>query len=255
MEIGRRVKAIGIAALTLAVVGTGLAGIGRSTAAQDAAATPVPPGSPWQATVSVSGDGSVMVEPDAASVSIGVNTVNANLAEAQAQNNSIITEVLKALKAAGIADKDIQTSSFNVNLIQNYDNNGMPGEITGYQVNNQLNVTVRDLDKLGEVLETAIAKGANSIYGITFMVTDSSAAESQARKLAVADATKKAQELAGASGATLGRIITISETASPGNVPIPFAAGAAKGAADSVAISTGTNTIVVNVQITFELIQ
>lgn len=254
MDIGRRVKVAGVAALTLAMVGAGMMGFGRATAAQDAAATPT--AATWSPTISVSGEGSVTVTPDAATVSVGVNAVNANLSEAQAQANNTITVVLEALKAAGIAEKDIQTANYSVNLIQNYDSNGMPGEITGYQVNNQLNVTIRNLDKLGDILETAVAKGANSIYGVTFIVTDSSAAAAQARAAAVADATEKAKQLATAAGGKLGKIGSITESSSPGVMPMPYGKAAGMEAAgDSVAISSGSNTITVNVQMTFEFIQ
>lgn len=252
MKIGKRLKAIGAGALVAAAVGASMVGFGGGVSAQDA--TPVASQSP--ATISVNGDGMVMVSPDAATISIGVNVVDPDISKAQTQAETQIEAVLKALKAAGIDDKDIQTSNYSVNLIQNYDSNGMPGEITGYQVNNQLNVTVRDLDKLGTVLQAAIAAGANSIYGINFIVTDSTDAAAQARKMAVADATKKAQELAEATGGKLGRVLSISESYSP--TPYPAAYGGAGAAADSakaVSISGGSNAITVSVSITFELIQ
>jgi uncharacterized protein YggE len=253
MNVRVSLKAIGAGALLVAAMGMGMVGVGRSAFAQDA--TPVTSAAPFTATVSVSGDGSVFVTPDAATVSIGVNTVNAELATAQAEANKTIDDILTALKAAGIDDKDIQTSNFSVSLLQDYNNDGTPGKITGYQVNNQLNVTVRKLDNLGTVLETVIAKGANSVYGINFIVTDPSAAASQARTQAVADATKKAQELAAAAGAKLGRVISISESSSQPPMPIAYAAGAAADSAKSVPIANGSNEIDINVQMVFELIQ
>ena len=158
----------------------------------------------WPATVSVNGTGSVSVTPDAATISVGVNIVETNLSEAQAKATSQMTAVLDALKAAGIDEKDIQTSNYSVYIMQNYDNNGFPAEITGYQVNNQVNATVRELDKLGDILDQVVAAGANSIYGITFMATDVEDAASQARASAVANARAKAEELAAAAGASLG---------------------------------------------------
>lgn len=208
MNLGGNIRSAGLALTLLLSFAIGGLMVGRGASAQDA----TPTASSYPATISVQGDGTVMVAPDAASISIGVNIVNADLAEAQAQAESQIQAVLTALKAAGIDDKDIQTSNYGVNLIQDYDNNGMPGKITGYQVNNQLNVTVRDLAKLGDILQSAITAGANTVYGINFIVTDSTAAASQARKSAVADATQKATELAEASGGTLGKVIAISET-------------------------------------------
>jgi uncharacterized protein YggE len=252
MNIGRRLKAVGIGALVAAAVGASMVGFGSGVSAQDAS----PVTNQYPATISVSGDGTVLVSPDAATISIGVNVVNADIVQAQTQAETQIEAVLAALKAAGIDDKDIQTSNYSVNLIQNYDSNGMPGEITGYQVNNQLNVTVRKLDKLGEVLQAAIAQGANSIYGINFIVTDSTKAASQARKMVVADATKKAQELADAAGGKLGRVLSISENSGPTPYPPMYGgAGAAADSAKAVSISGGSNIIQVSVQMVFELVQ
>ena len=252
MTLLRSMRSIGIIAALLVMVGAGMTVAGHGVRAQDA----TPTASTTTATISVNGDGSVLVEPDAASISLGVSTVQSSLAEAQAQAETQIQAVLASLKAAGIDDKDIQTSNYSVSLIQNYDQNGMPGEITGYQVNNQLSVTVRDLDKLGDILQSAITAGANTVYGINFIVTDSSAAQSQARTAAVADATKKAQELANAAGGTLGAVLSISESSSQPSMPVEYAAGAATdAAAKSVSISGGTNAVTVSVSMTFEMNQ
>jgi uncharacterized protein YggE len=249
-----RVKQLCVAALAMAVLGTGAIGLTRGATAQDA--TPVT--STTTATVTVNGTGSVTVTPDAASISVGVNVVNANLSEAQAAATSQMTAVIDTLKAAGIDEKDIQTSNYSVYIMQNYDNNGFPAEITGYQVNNQVNVTVRDLDAIGEILDDVVAAGANSIYGINFMVTDVEAAASQARASAVANANAKAEELATATGATLGRIISITENYSPSTMPEMFegAGGAAMDSAkSSVPFQAGGTIVQVDVTITYELIQ
>lgn len=223
----------------------------KDVSAQDATPTAAVSGA---STVTVNGTGSVTITPDEASISVGVNIVNASLAEAQAQATTQMNQVIDALKAAGIAELDIQTSNYSVNVIQEYDTNGYPARVSGYQVNNQVNVKVRDIAKLGDILESAVAAGANSIYGVSFVVSDSADAAKQARTEAVADATRKAQEIADATGMSLGRIVTVTETNGPSPMPMPY--GGKEMAADmaSVPIQQGGNIITVDVQMTFELV-
>ena len=206
------------------------------------------------ATVYVNGQGVVTVAPDTASVIVGVNIIEKTLSEAQAKATTQMTAVIDALKAAGIDEKDIQTVNYSVNILQNYDSNGNPATIEGFQVSNQVNVTVRDLAQLGTILDTVVGQGANAIYGISFFVNDPSAAASQARTLAVQDAKRKADELAAAAGMTVGRIISISETYSPQPMPVDFARAEAQDAAAAVPIQAGTTAITVDVQVTYELL-
>jgi uncharacterized protein YggE len=207
------------------------------------------------ATVSVNGSGGANVAPDAASISIGVNVIRSTLTEAQAQATAQMTAVIDALKAAGIADDDIQTTNYSVSIIQDYDTNGYPTKISGFQVNNQVNVIVRDLTELGSILDTAVSEGANSIYGISFIVSDPTAAASAARKLAIENATAKAREIAEATGTTLGRLVSVSESYT--SMPVPY--GGANFARDaemaSVPIEGGMSTVTVDVQMVFELAQ
>jgi uncharacterized protein YggE len=223
----------------------------RGVSAQEATPTPTGAGA---STVTVNGTGSVTVTPDEASISVGVNVVNASLAEAQSQATTQMNQVIDALKAAGIAELDIQTSNYSVNVIQEYDTNGYPARVSGYQVNNQVNVKVRDISKLGDILEAAVAAGANSIYGVGFVVSDPADAAKQARTDAVADATRKAQEIADATGMSLGRVVSVTETSGP--TPMPKQYGGMEMAADmaSVPIQQGGNIIAVDVQMTFELV-
>lgn len=240
-----------MAALVVALIGAGTMQFGRGARAQEA--TPAP--ETMTATVSVNGTGLVTTTPDAASISVGVNVIQGTLTEAQALASTQMTAVIDALKAAGIEAKDIQTTNYSVNIIQDYDTNGYPARITGFQVNNQANVIVRDLTKLGAILDTAVAEGANSIYGISFMVSDTAAATSQARKLAIENATRKAEEIAAATGSTLGRIISVSESYS--SYPVPYAMDnvAREEAAMSVPIEGGVASVSVDIQMVFELIQ
>jgi uncharacterized protein YggE len=116
-----------------------------------------------------------------------------------------------------------------------------------------VNVTIHEIDRVGEILDAVVAVGANSIYGISFYVEDTSDAASQARTLAVEDARAKADELAAAAGLTIVRIVSISETSAPPPAPVPAGRGQAE-AADMAAppIQTGTSEVSVDVLITFE---
>lgn len=249
--IGRHLsKTLLVATALVATIGGSTFSM-RGAGAQDA--TPTPAGVAVS-TVSVNGTGSVTITPDAASISVGVNVVNANLAEAQSLATSQMNDVIAALKAAGIADVDIQTSNYSVNVIQEYDTNGYPARVSGYQVNNQVNVIVRDIAKLGETLESAVAAGANSIYGVSFIVSDSADAAKQARTDAVADATSKAEQIAEATGMTLGRVLSVTESYGPYPMAKSYGAGDAMAEMSAVPIQAGGNIITVEVQMTFELI-
>jgi uncharacterized protein YggE len=120
-------------------------------------------------------------------------------------------------------------------------------------VSNQLNVTVRDIDKVGDVLAQAAAAGANSIYGVSFNVADPATFEAAAREQAVADARERAQSLAELSGKTLGDVVSITEVI--GSVPVPlYNRNMGNAAAESgVTVSAGTLTFTTSVQVTFEL--
>ena len=236
---------------TVALVATTLLAGSQSVSAQDA--SPVA-GTSANATVSVSGVGIVTVAPDTASVQLGVTVTEDTLTAAQAEASTQMEAVIAALKASGIADKDIQTSSYYVSVVQNYDSNGNPSEVTNFQVQNQVNVVIRDISKVGDVLDGAVAAGANTIYGVSFYVDDSTAASSQARALAVQDAQKRAQELAEAAGMTLGPVVSISEgySSSPGYGRGGM--GEVQSAAPSTPIQAGTSTVEVDVTVTYQLI-
>ena len=206
-------------------------------------------------TVSVSGHGQVNVQPDTASVSIGIDVIQPTLAEAQEQATAQATALIETLKAAGIADEDIQTAYFSVNILRDYSENGDPTQITGFEIMNQLQITVRDTTMLGELLDEAVNAGANSINGVTFYVDDQSAAASKARRLAVEDARMKAEELAAAAGLALGSVVSITEgTASPMPPPIYAAPEGDMAMAEAaVPVESGSSIVSVDVSMSFEL--
>lgn len=234
----------------IALVATTLFSASIPASAQDA----TPSASSSIATVSVSGVGAVSIAPDTASVQLGVTVTEPTLAEAQASASTQMQAVITALQTAGIADEDIQTSSYYVSVIQSYDSNGNPTEVTSFQVQNQVNVVIRDIAQVGDLLDTAVAAGANTIYGVNFYVEDSTAAATQARKLAVQDAQRRAQELAEAAGMTLGPVVSITEGYSSGPIYGKGGGGMAEAAAPSTPIQAGTSTIEVNVTVVYQLI-
>jgi uncharacterized protein YggE len=207
------------------------------------------------AYVTVTGRGTVDAPPDMATVTIGIDVLRADLAEAQSEANRQATDIINALKTAGVAPGDIQTSNYSVNVQRDYSSGGDPSRVTGFQVMNQVNVTIRDIDAVGALLGDAVAAGANSIWGIVFTVSDPAPFTIEARKLAVADARDRAEQLADAAGLSLGRIVSISEGASAYNSnPYPGGRGGGQGGGGaSVPVETGLNEIGVNVVMTWEL--
>jgi uncharacterized protein len=240
----------------LALIGAvALVALGGPGAAGAQVATPTP-GTPTVPTVSVSGQGRVKVEPDTASVVAGIDVLRPTLDAAQTEATTQMEAIIAAIEAAGIAEDDIQTTNYSVSIIRAYDEQGMPAEIQGYQVSNQVAVTIRDTDQLGQILDALVAAGANNIWGISFYVEDTTAAASQARRQAVEDARTKAGELADAAGMSVGRVVSISESFGPPPIPQVFegrAADMAQGAGAAVPIQPGTTEVIVDVHMTFEL--
>jgi uncharacterized protein YggE len=163
-------------------------------------------------TLSVTGTGTIYLTPDIAYVNIGVHTEEAELAQSMTNNNAQVQAVVNALLANGVDGKDIQTSNFSVWSYQTTD--PMTGLITGwkYAVDNSVTVTVRDLSKLGDLLNTVVGAGANNINGISFDVADKSASLAEARTKAMSNAESLAQELAQTANVSLGNIVSISYT-------------------------------------------
>lgn len=153
----------------------------------------------------VTGEGTVSIKPDIATVMVGVQSQGATVKAVQDNLNTAINAVSEAVKKTGVDNKDIKTSNYNVN--PNYDYNNGTQRITGYQASSNLTIKVRDIEKANSVVDAATAAGANTIGGITFDVDDKTKAEDDARKLAVADAKAKAELAAKTTGFTLGKII------------------------------------------------
>jgi uncharacterized protein YggE len=233
----------------------GLAACSGVAAAQSTTPTAVSAANETPRTITVSGSGRAFLTPDIAYINIGVHTEAKDAAQAVDDNNTQTAEVIAALKEAGIADKDIQTTNFSIYPQQQYDQGQPTGEIT-YVVDNSVYVTVRNLDGIGDLLDAAVAAGANSINGISFDVQDRTAALSDAREAAVSDAAAQAQELAQAAGVDLGAIQSISVMGSS-NPPVPVfqarGAGAVAESAASVPVATGQMVVTVEVNVVYAI--
>lgn len=162
--------------------------------------------------ISVSGGASVTSAPDEAVVSLGVKSEADNALDAQQTNAQKATDVMKALQSAGVAKEDIQTT--NIRLDKHYQDRGTNHETVTYVADNEMDVTVHDLTKVGDITDKAIAAGANVVGGIEFRLSNQSTAKNDALKKAIEAARSKAQTLAVAAGATLGPVVRIDEDSS-----------------------------------------
>lgn len=208
-----------------------------------------------QRVISLSGHGEVKAKPDMAMVTIGVLSQAATAREALTANTKAMEKLLTALKSAAIESKDIQTSNFSVNPRYDYGSNNTPApRIAGYDVSNNVTLTVRNLDKLGGVLDSMVSLGSNQINGVAFSIAEPEPLEDEARKLAVADAQRKAKLYAEAAGVSLGPLVAISEGGGY-RPPVPVYAKSmrAEAAQDSVPMAEGEQSITIDAQLTWEL--
>ena len=205
-------------------------------------------------TLSVNGTGKAFLSPDIAYIYIGVHTEEETAAEAVKANNAETQQVIEALRDAGVAANDIRTTNFSIWPNQQYGPDGQPTG-TRYVVDNSVFVTVRALEGLGDLLDSAIGAGANSINSIQFDVADKDEAIKKAREEAVKNAKEPAQELADAAGMTLGDVQTISFYDS---APVPFmeygkGGGGAAVSEAAVPIQPGELTVTATVSISYEI--
>jgi uncharacterized protein YggE len=207
---------------------------------------------PPQRTITVTGTGKVTLTPDMAYISIGIHTENASAKDAVAENNTQAQAVVAAIKGFGVADKDIQTTNFSIYPQQQFDTTGKQTGII-YVVNNTVYVTVRDLNKLGNLLDSTVSSGANNIDSIQFDVADKTGALSQARLAAVADAKKQADELTKATNVGLGVVQSISYYDSTAPITIQYAKADMAAGAGSVPVQAGSMQISTTVTIVYGL--
>ena len=196
--------------------------------------------------VTVTGEATVAIAPDMATIRVGVTSQGKSAREASETNGKQMTGVLAALKGAGIADRDVQTSSLS--LQPQYDpNKSGAARLLGFQATNQVTVKIRAIDTLPDVLDRAIGAGANEMSGIEFVVSEQSKLLDQARAEAISDARRKAELYAKAAGAKVGAVVAITEEGStPPRLMQALRAGAAP-------VAPGEQTLRAVVTVSYEL--
>lgn len=202
-------------------------------------------------SITVIGSGAASGPPDTAEVNAGVVTQAATAAQAMTQNSAAMAQLLKAVAALGVADRDIQTTNVSIVPLRASPPPGrpQPSPVVGYEVTNQARVKVRNLASLGRLLDTLVSQGANALGGIGFSVSDPAPLLDQARAKAIADARHKATVYAAAAGVKLGRVIFIRDTTA--GPPRPMGARAMAMAATPIA--PGEQEIEVSVSVTYAL--
>ena len=214
----------------------------------------------YAGTIAIEGRGEVRAAPDMATINSGVTTQGVSAREALDANTAAMSELIAALKDAGIEARDIQTSGFSVNPNYVYSDArdelgySMPPKINGYQVSNSVTVVVRDLEDLGSILDRSVTVGANTVNGVSFSVADPSELLNEARRMAFTDAREKAELYAGVAGATLGDLEQISERQDfNGPQPYPMYARAEMAGAADVPVEAGEMSFAITVNVTWDL--
>jgi uncharacterized protein len=204
------------------------------------------------AGVIVTGEGSVSVAPDYAEIRSGVTTRAKTAKEATDTNAKLMTAISAALVSAGIAQKDIQTSQFSLQPVYEPQQANAPPKLAGFSVSNQVEVTIREVDKVGDILDRLVTTGATNIGSIEFLHSDPSKVLDQAREAAMADARRKAEVYARAAGVSLGPVVWITEDG--GFVPpMGMKALRSPAAMAPVPIASGEDTLQARVTVGFEL--
>ncbi len=206
--------------------------------------------------ISAMGEGRVYAKPDMAQITLGVETRAPTAKEAASQNSEAMNRVMGALSEFGISPEDIQTVDYSIYVEIDYEKEG-EARIIGYVARNMVLVKMRDLEKVGDLLDAATAAGVNNIYGINFTIEDPRPVQEQARKMAVEDGRKKAQQLAEAAGVSLGELLSLDEYGIQGPYYVERAAMApAEGIGGGGApITPGQLEIVIQVSMRYEIAQ
>lgn len=205
----------------------------------------------------VNGEGKASAVPDVAILKVGVEAQALKVADAQSQAQGAMDKIMAALKSNGIAEKDIQTSSFSIYKVTKWDNTKQEEIVTGYRVTNMVTVKIRDVNNAGTVID-AVANGGGDltrIDSISFTIDNPATFKEQARKKAVDDAAAKAKQLADSTGVKLGKPMYITESSYvPSTIYRDSAvkAEAVSGSA-TTSISAGELEVTVSVQIAYEI--
>lgn len=204
---------------------------------------------------SVSGEGEANAIPDTATINMGITTTNNSITIAQNKTNSVINTIISDLKSLGVEEKSIKTTNYNINPNYNYSDGKQ--RINGYTVSANIVAKVSPIEKLNQAIDIATLDGANTVGGVQFTFNEKllERLQEKARKEAIANAKKKAQELAKESGIILGRIINVAETGGLNPFPVPFY-GRAESldlTSEPTKIQPGESTITSTITLSYEI--
>lgn len=201
-------------------------------------------------SITVSAQGSVTAEPDIAYLSAGVVSEAETAKDALAKNAATMAKLIEGLKALGMAARDMQTSALNVEPRYVLAKDNRTQTLNGYRVTNQLHLIVRDVARMGEIVDQAITLGANQLGRVTFEVSNADVLKDEARKAAMANARKRAELFAAAAGVQLGPVLRIfEEPLEARNVPV----GVQRAVSGAVPLEPGSRALATEVQVTWGL--
>jgi uncharacterized protein len=234
-----------VLSLTLIAVGPGLI---NSTFAADSSDKPT------KRTLNVSGQGTVKVAPDIAYITLGVITEDTDAKAAQQENATTMDKLVSEVKASGIKSEDIKTVNYSIYPKYDYNKDTGASKIIGYTVTNSVQVTVRDMKKVGSVIDLAANTGANITNNISFALSDYDKYYNEALKKAVATTKKKADTIAAAVGISIKLPVSITESGAPAPTVYGVANYAMKAdmAGASTPVESGTIEVQANVSMTYE---
>jgi uncharacterized protein YggE len=211
-----------------------------------------------QRRLTVTGQGKVRVPPDKADITIGVVTEDRSSKSAANANAAVSQQVQSAMIRLGIAKQDIRTLNYSVQPVYaaapiHPENARRPPSIQGYRVSNQVRVTVRHLTRIGDILDAATSAGSNTIESISFGLDDETAAEDAALRKAVADARRKADEIAGAAGVRIEGVYELNEGAVHRPYPIAYSRAAFGAENAATPVQPGESTVTAEVTIVYKM--
>jgi hypothetical protein len=210
-------------------------------------------------TISIDGEGKINAVPDIAQISLGLQTEKLSVVEAQKENTDKMNQIIKEIKAMGIEDKDIATENYSI--YPRYDWIDGRQVLKGYQINQNVTVKIRDLSKIGSVVDQAGKLGANQVGSLSFTIDEPEKLRQQAREKALANAKEKAEALAKIAGVKLGKLVSFTEGAN-GSMPVAYRDYAIEaktslgmgGGAVTPDIQPGSQDIIINVMVTYEVL-
>lgn len=258
MSKGAQTALIALAAAFLLLIGFAAVLLGKEVLTPSQPASIIGTGTEEEAavnTIQVTANGTVRVEPDIAYITLGVQSQAKTAEDAQESNMEKMTALYQVLAQMGIAEKDYYTSQYNVS--PNYTYSGSTQKITGYTTTNMIEVTLRDLDQIGALLDAAAKAGMNQAYSLQFGLENPDTAGLDALETALTNADAKAKLMATVTGVEIVRVLSIRDSAVNTVIPYDDAYRSYKAAAEadmaSVPISSGTIEVTVQASVVYEI--